>query len=96
VPIAHLPIAQLPIVKVKGAMNPQLGHEPPAASLRTVRRAVVGRWWLQVKPLAGGGFQAMAHTMSGPPGLWAGEVRATLGEATDDAIDMAESLGQHD
>lgn len=70
----------------------ELGHEPPDASLRTVRRAVVGRWWLQVKPLADGGFQAVAHTMSGPPGLWAGEPRTSLGAATDDAVSMIEPL----
>lgn len=82
----------------------RLDGAPPDESLRTVRRAVVGRWWLQVKPLmadgqaggmAGGsdvGFQAQAHTMRGEPGVWAGEVRPTLAQATDDAVGIVDHL----
>jgi hypothetical protein len=80
-------MAQLP--------NLQLGGEPPEESLRTVRRAVVGRWWLQVKPLLGGGFQAQAHTLRGDAGVWAGEVRDSLAQATADAIEVVGYLRQH-
>lgn len=65
--------------------------EQPEESLRTVRRAVVGRWWLQVMP-RDGGFRAEAHTMSGPPGVWAGELRATLREATADGLAIIPEL----
>jgi hypothetical protein len=65
----------------------------PVESLRTVRRAMVGRWWVQVRPWSPG-FRAEAHTLSGPHGVWAGEWRPTLGEATDDAIAMIEELRQ--
>lgn len=70
----------------------------PEECLRTVRRATLGRWWLQVKPVAvddGYGFQAQAHTMRGEPGLWAGEVRATLAEATGDAVEAVAFLRAH-
>lgn len=63
----------------------------PVESLRTVRRAMIGRWWVQVRPWSPG-FRAEAHTLRGPQGVWAGEWRATLGEATDDAIAMIEEL----
>ncbi len=75
--------------------NLRLGDEPPEESLRTVRRATVGRWWLQVKPLLEGGFQAQSHTLRGEPGVWAGPVRATLAQATDDAIEVIEYLRLH-
>ena len=39
-----------------------------------------------------GCFRAEAHTMSGPPGVWAGEHRPTLGEAIDDGVAMIEDL----
>ena len=65
--------------------------ESPEESLRSVRRAQVGRWWMQLRPWSPG-FRAEAHTISGPPGVWAGELRATLREATDDAIAMIEQL----
>gem|GEM_PF-3468841 len=64
----------------------EVDDKPPEETLRAVRRGVVGRWWVQVKPLADGGFHALAHTMSGPPGVWAGPVRTTLAAAVDDAI----------
>ena len=74
----------------------EVDDKPPEATLRTVRRGVVGRWWVQVKPLLDGGFHAVAHTMSGPPGVWAGPVRVTLGEAIDDAVDVLDELRRHD
>ena len=49
-----------------------------------------------LKPLLDGGFHAVAHTMSGPPGVWAGPVRGTLGEAIDDAVDVLDELRRHD
>lgn len=60
-----------------------------------MRRAQVGRWWLQIRPLDDG-FQAQANTMTGPPAVWAGPVRATLAEATHDAIEALGILQQHD
>ncbi|MCB0957251.1 MAG: hypothetical protein KDB12_13940 [Ilumatobacter sp.] len=65
----------------------------PVESLRTVRRAVVGRWWVQVMP-RDGCFRAEAHTMSGPPGVWAGEHRSTLGEAIDDGVAIIGELSR--
>jgi hypothetical protein len=65
--------------------------ESPEESLRSVRRAQVGRWWVQLRPWSPG-FRAEAHTLSGPPGVWAGELRPTLREATNDAIAMIEQL----
>jgi len=58
-----------------------------AESLRAVRRAHVGRWWVQIKPVAGG-FRAEAHTVSGDPAVWAGDVRERLADATADAVAM--------
>lgn len=66
--------------------NLQPGADP-YESLCTVRRAVVGRWWVQVVPREDG-FRAEAHTMSGEPGVWAGEVRDRLTMATADAVAM--------
>ena len=74
----------------------EVDDKPPEQTLRMVRRAVVGRWWVQVKPLLDGGFHAVAHTMSGPPGVWAGPVRSTLGAATDDAISVLDELRRQD
>lgn len=65
----------------------------PVESLRAVRRATVGRWWVQVRPWTSG-FRAEAHTISGPPSVWAGELRRTLSQATDDAIAMIAELRQ--
>jgi len=65
--------------------------EDPAESLRSVRRAQVGRWWIQVRPWSPG-FRAEAHTITGLAAVWAGELRPTLREATDDAIAMIEVL----
>ena len=65
--------------------------DDPAESLRSVRRAMVGRWWVQVRPWAPG-FRAEAHTISGPASVWAGELRHSLAEATDDAIAMIDEL----
>ena len=65
--------------------------ESPQESLQTVRRAQVGRWWIQLRPWSPG-FRAEAHTLSGPPGVWAGELRPTLREATDDAVAMIDVL----
>lgn len=59
----------------------------PAESLRSIRRANVGRWWVTVMP-RGDGFRAEAHTMTGPPGAWAGPLRGTLRRATDDGVAM--------
>lgn len=73
-----------------------LDGKPPEETLRIVRRGVVGRWWVQVKPLADGGFHALAHTMSGPPGVWAGPVRDTLAAAVDDAVEVLDELRRHD
>jgi hypothetical protein len=81
-------IATVPLVEVD--------DKPPEETLRTVRRGVVGRWWVQVRPLADGGFHALAHTMSGPPGVWAGPVRATLAAAVDDAVEVLGELRRHD
>lgn len=67
--------------------------DDPVESLRSVRRATVGRWWVQVRPWTSG-FRAEAHTISGPPSVWAGELRRTLGQATDDAIAMIAELRQ--
>jgi hypothetical protein len=69
--------------------------DDPVESLRTVRRAMVGRWWVQVRPWSPG-FRAEAHTLRGPQGVWAGEWRPTLGEATDDAIAMIAELRQEE
>lgn len=63
-------------------------------SLRAVRRAHVGRWWVQVKPFEGG-FRAEAHTVSGPPGVWAGDRRELLAEATADAVAMLPEFRMH-
>lgn len=63
----------------------------PTESLRSVRRATVGRWWVQVRPWTPG-FRAEAHSLAGPPAVWAGELRATLSEATDDAIAMIDEF----
>jgi hypothetical protein len=72
-------------------------NDPDAAAaaecLRSVRKATVGRWWMRVRPVDDG-FRAEAHTMRGPPGVWAGERRATLAEATDDAVAMIGVLRQ--
>ena len=38
------------------------------------------------------GFRAEAHTITGLAAVWAGELRSTLREATDDAIEMIEVL----
>ncbi len=65
--------------------------DDPAESLRSVRRAMVGRWWVQVRPWAPG-FRAEAHTISGPASVWAGELRPSLAEATADAIAMIDEL----
>lgn len=65
--------------------------DDPVESLRTVRRAMIGRWWVQVRPWSPG-FRAEAHTLRGPQGVWAGEWRPTLAEATDDAIAMIGEL----
>lgn len=74
----------------------EVDDKPPEETLRTVRRGVVGRWWVQVKPLVDGGFHALAHTMSGPPGVWAGPVRDTLAAAIDDAVEVLDELRRHD
>lgn len=65
----------------------------PVESLRTVRRAVVGRWWVQVMP-RDGRFRAEAHTMSGLPGVWAGEERDTLAAAIEDGVAIIGELGR--
>lgn len=67
--------------------------EDPVESLRSVRRATVGRWWVQVRPWTSG-FRAEAHTITGPPSVWAGELRRTLAQATDDAVAMIAELRQ--
>jgi hypothetical protein len=63
----------------------------PVESLQSVRRAQVGRWWMSVRPFEGG-FRASAHTIKGPPGVWAGDMRSTLAEATADAVAMVDEL----
>jgi hypothetical protein len=65
--------------------------ESPRESLQSIRRAQVGRWWIQLRPWSPG-FRAEAHTLSGPPGVWVGELRPTLREATADAIAMIDVL----
>ncbi|MDO8362299.1 MAG: hypothetical protein Q7V88_05345 [Actinomycetota bacterium] len=63
-----------------------------ARDLREVRRAEVGRWWLRVQPHADGSWRAEAHTVSGSPGVWAGDMRPTLAEATADALAIVDEL----
>ena len=65
-----------------------------AESLRAIRRAHVGRWWVHVKPVDGA-FRAEAHTLTGPPAVWASELRTTLAEATADAVAMLPEFRLH-
>lgn len=67
----------------------------PAASLRAVREAYVDVWHVKIEVSEVDGrlrFRTIANTVWGPPGLWAGDERDTLAEATADGVAMIEDL----
>ncbi len=67
----------------------------PEEAVRAVRHAELGRWRVEVRTTQEKGelvFQAIAHTLAGPPGLWAGERHAVLRAAEDEAAHMVVTL----
>lgn len=67
----------------------------PAASLRAVREAYVDVWHVKIEVSEVDGrlrFRTIANTVWGPPGLWAGDERDTLAEATADGVAIIEDL----
>lgn len=92
----HLP--EVPVNPVEpwldrhGRWHSELHRADPLESIRSIRRAVVGRWAIEVKVHDRARFQAIAHTCGGAPGLWAGDEHTTLAAATDDAVRMIREL----
>lgn len=92
----HLP--EVPVNPVEpwqdrhGRWHSELHRVDSLESIRTIRRAAVGRWAIEVKVHDSNRFQAIAHTRAGAPGLWAGDEHPTLATATDDAVRMIGEL----
>jgi hypothetical protein len=81
-----------PWIDRHGRWHSELHGNDPLESIRSIRRAAFGRWSMEVKVLDAHRFQAVAHTLAGPPGMWVGDEHATLAEATDDAVRMIGEL----
>lgn len=81
-----------PWIDRHGVWHSELHGHDPLETIRSIRRAAFGRWFMEVKVLDEHRFQGIAHTLAGPPGLWAGDEHATLREATDDAVRMIGEL----
>lgn len=81
-----------PWIDRRGHWHSELHGSDPLETIRSIRRAAFGRWFMEVKVLDEHRFQGIAHTLAGPPGLWAGDEHATLREATDDAVRMIGEL----
>lgn len=81
-----------PWIDRHGRWHSELHRMDPLESIRSIRRAGFGRWSMEIKVLDEHRFQAMAHTLAGPPGMWVGDEHATLREATDDASRMIGEL----
>lgn len=75
-----------------GEWHGALHSKDPIESIRSIRHAATGRWAIDIKVHDAQHFQVVAHTVAGPPGLWAGEVHESLDAATDDAVAMIEEL----
>lgn len=97
---AHAPLIKIdpvePWVDRYGHWHSELHRTDPLESIRSIRRAAFGRWFMEVKVLDERRFQGIAHTLAGPPGLWAGDEHPTLREATDDAVRMIGELRQQE
>lgn len=81
-----------PWIDRHGVWHSELHGRDPLETIRSIRRAAFGRWSMEIKVHDEHRFQAIAHTLAGPPGLWAGDEHATLREATDDAVRMIGEL----
>lgn len=83
-----------PWVDRHGRWHGELHRTDPLESIRSARKAALGRWTVEVVVLDEHRFQASAHTHAGPADARAGELRGTLREATDDAIAMIEEFAR--
>lgn len=77
-----------------GRWHGELHRTDPIESIRSVRKAAVGRWSVEVKVLDERRFQASAHTLAGAASARTGEVRDTMSGATEDAIAMIEEFAR--
>lgn len=85
-----------PWIDRRGVWHSDLHRMDPVESIRSIRRAGFGRWLMEIKVFDEHRFQAMAHTLAGPPGMWVGDEHGTLREATDDAVRMIGELRQQE